>query len=175
MSGSVKKSIFVAIVAVMIAVGLLAIINMQKNPSGEREMTMNDENLQLSKECSRLLDASIKSNVQIVLDMGEDFCPTLYVTEGERGTFYNLAGFDSIEELRAKSKEALANMPSVKAYLLAYAPSCEIDGARKVLLVMETADRSDANATVVAVACDVDKKKADDGLKLLPQTSSLFK
>ena len=83
--------------------------------------------------------------------------------------------FDSIEELRAKSKEALANMPSVKAYLLAYAPSCEIDGARKVLLVMETADRSDANATVVAVACDVDKKKADDGLKLLPQTSSLFK
>ena len=107
--------------------------------------------------------------------MCEDFCPTLYVTEGERGTFYNLAGFDSIEELRAKSKEALANMPSVKAYLLAYAPSCEIDGARKVLLVMETADRSDANATVVAVACDVDKKKADDGLKLLPQTSSLFK
>ena len=40
---------------------------------------------------------------------------------------------------------------------------------------METADRSDANAPVVAVACDVDKKKADDGLKLLPQTSSLFK
>ena len=103
------RMMFVAIVAVMIAVGLLAIINMQKNPGGEREMTMNDEKLQLSKECSRLLDASIKSNVPIVLDMGEDFCPTLYVTEGERGTFYNLAGFDSIEELRAKSKEALAN------------------------------------------------------------------
>ena len=59
MSGSVKKFIFVAIVAVMIAVGLLAIINMHKNPGGEREMTMNDEKLQLSKECSRLLDASI--------------------------------------------------------------------------------------------------------------------
>ena len=27
----------------------------------------------------------------------------------------------------------------------------------------------------VAVVCDVDKKKADDGLKLLPQTNSLFK
>ena len=51
MSGSVKKFIFVAIVAVMIAVGLLAIINMHKNPGGEREMTMNDEKLQLSKEC----------------------------------------------------------------------------------------------------------------------------
>ena len=63
------RMMFVAIVAVMIAVGLLAIINMQKNPGGEREMTMNDENLQLSKECSRLLDASIKSNVPIVLDI----------------------------------------------------------------------------------------------------------
>ena len=66
-------------------------------------------------------------------------------------------------------------MASVKAYLLAYAPSCEIGGARKVLLVMETADRSDANATVVAVVCDVDKKKSEDGLKLLPQADSLFK
>lgn len=45
------RMMFVAIVAVMIAVGLLAIINMHKNPGGEREMTMNDEKLQLSKEC----------------------------------------------------------------------------------------------------------------------------
>ena len=49
------RMMFVAIVAVMIAVGLLAIINMQKNPGGEREMTMNDEKLQLSKECSDCL------------------------------------------------------------------------------------------------------------------------
>ena len=27
----------------------------------------------------------------------------------------------------------------------------------------------------VAVVCDVDKKKADDGLKLLPKSDSLFK
>lgn len=40
------RMMFVAIVAVMIAVGLLAIINMHKNPGGEREMTMNDEKLQ---------------------------------------------------------------------------------------------------------------------------------
>ena len=170
-----KKMLFAVLAGVMIVIGWLVVAKMNKNPTSEKEKKMNEERPQLSKECSRLLDVSIESNVPIVLDMGEDFCPTLYVTEGERGTFYNLAGFDSIEELRAKSKEALANMPSVKAYLLAYAPSCEIDGARKVLLVMETADRSDANATVVAVACDVDKKKADDGLKLLPQTSSLFK
>ena len=61
------RMMFVAIVAVMIAVGLLAIINMHKNPGGEREMTMNDEKLQLSKECARLLDASIKSNVPIYI------------------------------------------------------------------------------------------------------------
>ena len=170
-----KKMLFTALVVVMIAIGLLAIAKMNKNPSSEKEMTMNNERPQLSKECSRLLDASIESNVPIVLDMGEDFCPTLYVTEGERGTFYNLAGFASIEELRAKSKEVLANMASVKAYLLAYAPACEMGGARKVLLVMETADRSDDNATVVAVVCDIDKKQSEDGLKLLPQTDSLFK
>ena len=39
MSGSVKKFIFVAIVAVMIVVGLLAIVNMHKNPSSGKEMT----------------------------------------------------------------------------------------------------------------------------------------
>ena len=169
------RVVFIALVVVMIAIGLLVIAKMNKNPSSEKEKTMDDEKLQLSKECSRLLDASIESNVPIVLDMGEDFCPTLYVTEGERGTFYNLAGFASVEELRAKSKEALANMPSVKAYLLAYASSCEMEGVRKVLLVMETADRNDANAMVVAVVCDVDKKQSEDGLKLLPQTDSLFK
>ena len=170
-----NKTMFAALAGVMIAIGLLAITKMSKNPSSEQEMTMNDERPQLSKECSKLLNISIESNVPIVLDMGDEFCPTLYVTEGEQGTFYNLAGFASIEELRAKSKETLANMPSVKAYLLAYAPSFEIGGARKVLLVMETADRSDDNATVVAVVCDVDKKKSEDGLKLLPQTDSLFK
>ena len=52
------RMMFVAVVTVMIAVGMLAIINMHKNPGGEEEMTMNDEKLQLSKECSRLLDAS---------------------------------------------------------------------------------------------------------------------
>lgn len=170
-----KKMLFAVLAGVMIAVGLLAIVKMHKNPSGEREITMNEERPQLSKECSRLLDVSIESNVPIVLDMGEDFCPTLYVTEGEHGAFYNLAGFASIEELRAKSRESLANTASVKAYLLAYAPACEMGGTRKVLLVMETADRNAANATVVAVVCDVDKKKADDGLKLLPQTDSLLK
>ena len=53
------RMMFVAIVAVMIAVGLLAIANLSKNTSSEKEMTMNDEKLQLSKECSKLLDASI--------------------------------------------------------------------------------------------------------------------
>ena len=170
-----KKMLFAVLAGVMIAIGWLVVAKMNKNTTSEKEKKMNEERPQLSKECSRLLDVSIESNVPIVLDMGEDFCPTLYVIEGERGTFYNLAGFASIEELRAKSKEVLANMASVKAYLLAYAPACEMGGARKVLLVMETADRSDANATVVAVVCDVDKKQSEDGLKLLPQTDSLFK
>ena len=140
-----------------------------------QEKTMTNETLKLPETCSRLLDISVESNVPIVLDMGEDFCPTLYVDDGTRASFYNLAGFASIGELRDKTKQVLANMPSVKAYLLAYAPACEVNGVRQVLLVMETAGREDDRANVLAVACNLEKKEAEDGLKMLPMTDSLFK
>ena len=63
-----KKMLFAALAGVMMAIGLLVIAKMNKNPSSERETAMNNERPQLSKACSRLLDVSIKSNVLIVLD-----------------------------------------------------------------------------------------------------------
>ena len=118
--------------------------------------------------------AAQESDVSIVMDSGT-FCPTLYVHDGQGGSFYTLAGVDSMEALREMAASVIREKASnAKAYLLDYAAFYTHEGVRKGALIMETASRADAQATVLVFVCDRDGKKTEGPVQR-PGVPSLFR
>lgn len=145
------------------------------NPGPETPGAAEGETtLSLSMECAKLIAAAQESDVSIVMDSGT-FCPTLYVHDGQGGSFYTLAGVDSMEALREMAASVIREKASnAKAYLLDYAAFYTHEGVRKGALIMETASRADAQATVLVFVCDRDGKKTEGPVQR-PGVPSLFR